>query len=129
MKNGSDDFDEPKRPRPAYLAILARRRWHIAAPLFLFGILGCAAAVFWPYLYKSEALVLVEQQKMSESYVTSTVILGLEERLDQLTQKLLSRTSLRRLMERLDLYPRERASMPIEDVIEKMRAHTKVELV
>jgi polysaccharide chain length determinant protein (PEP-CTERM system associated) len=83
----------------------------------------------WPYLYRSEALILVEQQKIPEHYVTSNVILGLEERLDQMTQQMLSRTRLQQLIQQFGLYPRERMRMPLDDVIDKMRLHSRVELV
>jgi uncharacterized protein involved in exopolysaccharide biosynthesis len=67
MKNEHDELDEPRRSWQAYLPMLVRRRWYIAAPMFLFGFLSFVADRVWPYLYKSEALVMVEQQKISET--------------------------------------------------------------
>ena len=74
-----------------------------------------------PDLYQSDMLIAVDPQRVPDAFVRSTVTLGTDRRLDALKVKVLSRTALEQLIEEFDLYPEERATMPIEDVVAKMR--------
>ncbi len=123
-----DDAFEPKNLElKDYWAMVVRRRWWLLGPFFLLGWLGFAVAQFWPYLYRSEALILVEQQKVPEQYVTPNVVSDPQDRLQSMTQQILSRTRLQRLIDQFGLYARERARMIIEDVVNKMRKDIRIE--
>jgi protein tyrosine kinase modulator len=124
-----DDADrESNRPSlKHYWPLAKRRRWWALGPLFLFGWLGFGLAHIWPYLYRSQALILVEQQKVPEQYVTPNVVSDLQGRLQSMTQQILSRTRLQEIIEQLNLYPRERARMVMEDVVAKMREDIQIE--
>ena len=115
--------------RRSYGVILLRRRWWIMAPFFLLGVAGYIAAQFVRPLYASQAIILVEQQKVPEQYVTPNVISDLQYRLDSLTQQILSRTRLQRLIEDFGLYPQERARVSMDEVIDRMRPHIQVDVV
>ncbi|HZP02639.1 MAG TPA: Wzz/FepE/Etk N-terminal domain-containing protein, partial [Terriglobia bacterium] len=82
-----------------YLAILVRRRWSLLGPFFAAALLSFLVAMRWPPKYESEALILVEQQKIPERYVTPNVVGDLQERLQSMTQQILSRTRLQHLIE------------------------------
>jgi len=110
-------------------ASLVRRRWWLMGPLFVCGLTGFAAARFWPRLYRSEALILVEQQHVPDQHVTPTAPTDAQDRLLSMTQQILSRTRLTRLIEQLDLYPRDRARMVIDDVVDKMRKEIRIDPV
>lgn len=110
-----------------YWAMVVRRRWWLMGPLFMLGWLGFAVAHWWPYLYRSDALVLVEQQKVPEQYVTPNVVSDLQDRLESMKQQILSRTRLQRLIEQFNLYSRERAHMVMEDVVNQMREDIRIE--
>ncbi len=122
-----DEFKSKDLEFKDYWAMVVRRRWSLLGPFFLLGWLGFAVAHWWPYLYRSEALILVEQQKVPEQYVTPNVISDLQDRLQSMTQQILSRTRLQRLIEQFNLYSRERARMIIEDVVNKMREDIRIE--
>ena len=116
-------------PRRNPVLILKRRRWYILAPLLTCALVGAIVAEVWPLLYRSEALILVEQQKVPEQYVTPNVISSLQSRLDGMTQQILSRTRLQRLIEDFGLYPRQRTRMTMDQVVDSMRANISVQLV
>lgn len=129
-----DEFQLPEAEKKpiqlrTYTRMIWRCRWYIALPTFVLGLVGFVAARHWPYLYRSEALVLVEQQKIPENYVSSNVVISLEQRLDQMTEQVLSRTQLRRLIEQFGLYKEQLSRRPMEDVIDRMRSAIKVHLV
>src|SRR5579863_1557126 len=115
-----------------YWSILWRRRWWILLPTFL-----CWAAIWtggwlWPDRYESEALILVEQQKVPEHYVTPNVTLDLQDRVRGMTQQILSRTRLQATIERFHLYPRSHglsSLLETTDPVEQMRKDIQIELV
>src|SRR5581483_7951583 len=110
-----------------YVDIIIRRRWFLMAPTFTLGLLGLVGALLWPPKYRSEALILVEQQKIPERYVTPNVVGDLQERLQSMTQQILSRTRLQHLIEQLGLYPELRARKTMDDVVDRMRKDIEVE--
>ena len=121
---------ESERRRPSDLPrILLRRRWFLLAPLFTIGLIGFSVAQLMPVEYRSEALIIVDQQKVPEQYVTPNVLITLQRRLDAMTQQILSRTRLQRFIEDFGLYARERNRMSMDDVIDMMRKRISIELV
>jgi polysaccharide biosynthesis transport protein len=112
-----------------YWKIVQRRRWLLMLPIFV-----CWAAVwvvcwFLPAVYRSEALVLIEQQKVPEHYVVSNVAADLQERLQSMTQQVLSRTRLRRIIGELHLYTSESQRLSPDELVERMRKDIKIEMV
>jgi succinoglycan biosynthesis transport protein ExoP len=125
-----DDTFEPKPVRwQDYWAMAVRRRWWLMGPLFVCGFVAFGVARFWPEQYRSEALILVEQQKVPELYVTPNVVTDLQDRLQTMTQQILSRTRLQKLIEQSNLYPDLRQRMNTDEIVDKMRADIRIELV
>ena len=129
----------PAKPRQAapygmadYWAIAQRRFWWIALPLFLCWLGVWAAGWFLPPVYESEALILVEHQKVPENYVASNVSVDLQDRLQSMTQQILSRTRLQTTIDRFHLYTSHKGVdkfTQAEDPIEQMRKDIKIDLV
>jgi len=110
-------------------AILVRRRWWLMGPLFLCGLAGFVLAHKWPRLYRSEALILVEQPAVPEQPVTPNLTADAKDRLQTWTQLILSRTRLARLVEQFNPYPRERSRKAMDDLVDKMLSEIKIEPV
>ena len=110
-----------------YIAILLRHRWSLMGPMFFIGLLCLAGALLWPPMYRSEAMILVEQQKIPERYVTANVVGDLQDRLQSMTQQILSRTRLQRLIDQFGLYPKLRSRKTMDDLVEQMRKDVEVE--
>src|SRR5579859_1097442 len=91
-------FDEPQeqsqRSLEDYWGIARRRRWWIFLPVFLIWAAVWVAGWLWPSTYESEAVILVEQQKVPEQYVVPNVSVDLQDRLQSMSQQILSRTRL-----------------------------------
>src|SRR4029077_18388775 len=79
--------------------------------------------------YQSESVILVEQQKVPDQYVVPNVTSNLQERLQSLTEQILSRTRLQSTIDRLQLYPRHRGPLDLGDPVEQMRRDIKIDLV
>ncbi len=108
---------------------LRRRKWIIVVPLVVFGIGTFAYTRMLPNLYRSETLILVVPQRVSESYVRSVVTSRIEDRLRSISEQLNSRTRLEPIIHEFNLYPAERQKMPMEDVVAVMRRDIDVERV
>jgi polysaccharide chain length determinant protein (PEP-CTERM system associated) len=94
-----------------YTTILKRRWWIIAIPAILFPIVGFGITYLVQPQYVSQTLVLVEQQKVPESYVKAVVTEDLSGRLATMREQILSRSRLQPIIERFNLFANEKMSM------------------
>jgi polysaccharide biosynthesis transport protein len=127
-----DDLEEiPSQSLEEYWAIVRRRRWWIFLPLFVCWALIWAVSWFLPSTYRSEALILVEQQKIPEQYVVPNVTIS-QDRLQSMSQQILSRTRLQATIDRFGLYSKRRTLSVLldgDDAVEQMRKDINIELV
>lgn len=108
---------------------LRRRMWILIVPLVVSSIGTFAYTRKLPNLYRSETLILVVPQRVSESYVRSVVTSRIEDRLRSISEQLNSRTRLEPIIHEFNLYGKERQRMPMEDVVAVMRRDIDVERV
>jgi succinoglycan biosynthesis transport protein ExoP len=122
--------EKPSSITPAgLLAVAYRRRWlMLVSFLFGWGILAGAAWML-PSRYRSETLIMVEQQKVPEHYVVSNVASDLQNRLQSMSEQILSRTRLESIITSLNLYQKERVHTDLDSLIERMRGDINIELV
>jgi uncharacterized protein involved in exopolysaccharide biosynthesis len=106
-----------------YIDILRRHTSWVLGPLFAGLVISCVVAFFLPNTYISTAVLRITPPQISELLVQSTSNQPMVDRVAQMQSEILSRTSLSELIQRptLNLYARERASTPLEDLIEQMR--------
>ncbi|MGD0365137.1 MAG: Wzz/FepE/Etk N-terminal domain-containing protein [Bryobacteraceae bacterium] len=111
---------------------LARMLWRSKALIGLVWIFLClltgAAVYMMPAVYRAEAVILVDSQKVPERYVASTVNADVQDRLATISQQILATSRLQRIIDTFHLYQRERARVPQEEIIEMMRKDTKITL-
>lgn len=104
-----------------FAKIASRRKWAILLPFALIAVVTLIVAHYLPNRYRSETVILVVPQQVPESYVRSTVTSRIEDRLQSISQQILSRTRLERIIQDFNLYEKERQAGIMEDVVEKMR--------
>jgi len=124
-----DDPSLEKTDWRKHWRMLCRRRWWLALPAFGIWMAVWGFAWFLPAVYRSETVILVEQQKVPETYVVPNVSADLQDRLQNMTQQILSRTRLLNIMEDFNLYPKLRARVTGDEMVERMRKDIQVELV
>jgi polysaccharide biosynthesis transport protein len=117
-----------KKPAPMIVSSplsIARTIWKQKVLIGILMVLGCAIAIVvvmrLPVVYRSEAVILVDSQKIPEHYVTSTVNTNVQDRLATISQQILSATRLQKIIDTLGLYAKERKTMVQEEIIERMR--------
>lgn len=111
-----------------YLEIVLRRKWLIILPFILITL----GAIVWSYqlppIYRTSTLILIQKQRVPEAYIKPTVSAGIEERLHTITQQIMSRTRLEKIINELDLYPDLRQTLFMEEIVAKMRKDISLEV-
>jgi polysaccharide biosynthesis transport protein len=112
-----------------YMGIARRRHLHFLIALFLGWIIVWGASWLLPPRYKSGTLILVERPTLPKDYITPNVSEDLQDRLQSITQQILSRTRLLHIISQLNLYGGEHADPAPDEKVERMRKDIQIELV
>ena len=124
QNKSSETFDWER-----YFGIVKRRRLYFVLPLFAGWIAVWGVSWVLPATYRSGTLILVEQPSVPSQYVVPNIAGNIQDRMQTMSQQILSRTRLLQIIERMDLYPSERQRMTPDDVVERMRKDIEIELV
>jgi polysaccharide chain length determinant protein (PEP-CTERM system associated) len=112
-----------------YLGIVRRRHFHFLIPLFLAWAVVWGASWVLPPRYLSSTLILVEQPTMPKDYVTPNVTDDLQERMQSITQQILSRTRLLHIIDQFNLYAGPRSNGSPDAKVDRMRKDIGIDLV
>ena len=112
-----------------YLTLVSRRRWFIIVPFCLAMIVGMVLVVKLPKIYEASTMILVQPQRVPEKIVTPVVDSDIENRISTLSQQVLSRSNLERVIEQFKLFSDPNSgNMLMEDKLESLRKRIKVEV-
>ena len=111
-----------------YIEIGLRRKWYLIIPLVLSVVVSVGVYKYLPKIYKANTLILVQPQSVPESYVQSTVTESIIGRLNTISQEILSRTRLEKVIQEFNLYADMRKKFPMEEVVETMRKAIEVKI-
>src|SRR6266404_7133392 len=104
-----------------YIEIL-RKRWLV---VLIPTIVVCLAVSLYSLTlanqYTSRTLVLVEQQKVPDSYVKSVDSGDIGQRVGTMQEQILSRTRLQPIIEKFGLFKNEKGKVPMEDLVDELR--------
>ncbi len=106
---------------PEVLAIARRRAGAFVLTFVVVFAVAVALALLLPPVYEAKTTVLVEEQQIPPDMVRTTVTDFVEQRLQMITQQVMSRQSLLDLIKRFDLYKKERKKETTEEVIDGFR--------
>ncbi len=112
-----------------YIALVKRNKkdmLRVALGIFFFVTL---IAILLPSIYKSSATVLIEQQEIPEDLVRSTVTSYAGERIQVISQRIMSSDNLKRIIEKFDLYHEGRKSKGDTYFMEQMRDAIELEMI
>ncbi len=113
----------------AMIIEVLRRRFHLALVPFLFVMAaGLSLAIFLPSLWTAKSTILVDRQKIPESFVKSTITTDVEAQLLGLSQEIMSSGQLMKIIEAHNLYPDIRRTRSADEVVEQMRRNIRIEV-
>jgi polysaccharide chain length determinant protein (PEP-CTERM system associated) len=111
-----------------YLEIGLRRKWYIIIPLVISILASFGVYKYLPKVYQASTLILVQPQRVPESFVQSTITEAIVDRLNAVKQEILSRTRLEKVIQEFNLYPTLKNKIPLEEVVERMRNAISVQV-
>ncbi len=112
-----------------YLDALRRRK----TPALVIGGLLLVASVLVAFLlppaYRSTATILIEEQEIPQDLVRSTVTTYALQRIQTISQRVMTRSNLMQIIDKYGLYADERRTETSEEVIDGMRDDIKLDTI
>ena len=112
-----------------YLEILDRRKKQFFVPALIILLASVGLAFGLPSIYRSEATILIEQQEIPDDLVRSTVTSFAGERIQIISQRVMTTQNLSRIIEEYGLYEDERRSKSMSVLVEEMREQIDLEMI
>jgi uncharacterized protein involved in exopolysaccharide biosynthesis len=114
-----------------YIDILRRYRSWVIGPAFAGLVISVVVAFWWPDTYLCSAAMQIKPGAVKD-LIPSAVTGQMQQRLQQLQLEILGRDNLIALIQKpgLDLYKKERARLPLEDIAEDMvrKGHVRIQM-
>lgn len=112
-----------------YLYALRRRKGSLTGVLLLLLAATVGVAFGLPPVYRSTATILIEQQEIPAELVRSTITTFADQRIQIISQRVMTRSNLLDIVKKYNLYPDDQKSEPSEVLIENMREDIKMNTV
>jgi polysaccharide chain length determinant protein (PEP-CTERM system associated) len=109
-----------------YLDIARRRKWYIIIPLAISIMVSLGVCKVLPKIYRATTVILVQPQSVPEKFIQSTITATVMDRLNTISQEILSRTRLEKIIQEFNLYADLRKRQPMEVVVGKMTKSIEV---
>src|SRR5215470_9309618 len=124
----SESFSVPRRALDVedYIDILRRHKGWFFGPFLLTLVASVVGVYLWPDSYVSQAVVKVQPQQVPQSMVPSAINQLMTDRINSMSQTILSRTVLTTIINTFGLYQKERSRLPTDDVVEQMRKNIQI---
>ncbi len=101
--------------------IIKRCKWWLILPFVSIVILSGIICLILPNIYKSTATILIQSQQIPSTMVSSTVTGYAEQRIDTITQEVMSRSRILNLVKKYDLLPKKRGKFTTEELVDRIR--------
>ncbi len=111
----------------AIRGIIRRRRTLFTLVFILIFLAALATAFLLPSLYRSQVVILIEEQQIPPEYVKTAVTSYVEERLQLITQQIMSRPRLLKMIKQFNLYQDMQDRYTTEEILDKMRQRINLE--
>jgi uncharacterized protein involved in exopolysaccharide biosynthesis len=106
-----------------------RQRWIILLVAGVVLVMALVLALVLPPTYTSGATILIEQQEIPQELVRSAVTSFADQRVQVISQRVMTTQNLLALIERYDLYPKIRLSKPREVLLQTMRNDISMKMI
>lgn len=104
-----------------YLAAFRRHKLQILAVAVVVGAIFAGIVVGWPPLYQSSATIMVQEQEIPRDLVRSTVTSFADERIEVISQQVMTSFVLLPLVEKYNLYEKYRKDETDHQIVMRMR--------
>jgi polysaccharide biosynthesis transport protein len=112
-----------------YLSILGRRKKQLIIPAIIILVASALLAFGLPSIYQSKATILIEQQEIPVDLVRSTVTSYAGERIQMISQRVMTTENLSKIIDSYGLYKDERKTTSMSILVEEMRKEISLEMI
>ena len=123
---GSDAGLDAGKTLGDYLGILRRRRGLIGLVFAVLFVIAAVVARALPPVYRSTATILIKEQEIPQEFVRSTVTSFADERIQVISQQVMTRSTLLDLVDKYGLYGNARQKETSEEILDRMRRDIKL---
>src|SRR3990172_12213312 len=109
------------------LNTIYRRKDIVIAIFLVIAALTSYLAVSLPNIYRSSTLILITPQRLPSNYVASTVTSSIDQRMLAMTQQILSRTSLEKIIRALNLFSNNGSEKGMDGRVNQLRKIINIE--
>jgi len=110
------------------LNTIYRRKDIVIAIFLVIAALTTYLTVSLPNIYRSTTLILITPQRLPSNYVASTVTSSIDQRMLAMTQQILSRTSLEKIIRALNLFSINGSAKDIDGRVNQLRKMITIEI-
>jgi polysaccharide chain length determinant protein (PEP-CTERM system associated) len=112
-----------------YLAILKRRKMQLLIPAAIILLLSIGLAVGLPSIYRAEGTILIEQQAIPSELVRSTVTSFAGERIQVISQRVMTTENLGKIIENYGLYADKREDTSITLLAAELQEDIELKMI
>lgn len=112
-----------------FLDLWRFRKWYFLIPAVLIIAGAATLAKKLPAVYQSSSTILIEEQQIPPDIVRSLITGFADQRIQSLTQQILSRTKLLEIIQEFNLYADLREKYSKEEILELMRKNIKLDTI
>lgn len=124
----SELADDPVGQFRNYSQAISQNRWWVFSLTLALTMIAAVVITRLPNVYRATTTILVDPQQVSDQYVNPPVKETLTDRLETISQQVLSASRLQDIIDRYHLYPELQDSMSREQIIEYMRKQITIEV-
>lgn len=109
------------------IRIIVRQRWLILIFVSISITMGLIKTLKSTRIYEATTMILVQPQKVPQSFVRSVVSTGIESRISTISQQIMSRSNLEKIINQFGLFS-DKKGMYLEDKIMDLRSRIEVKI-
>lgn len=112
-----------------YLSIIRRHPAYLIGTFVAVLLVALVAVVFIPRTYQSTGTIMVVSQNVPDSVVPTQIQVSVDERINNIKQRVLTRESLLNIANKYNLFSGSASYLSSSDLVQRMRDRVDVELV
>src|SRR5436309_2070791 len=121
--------DDTGKTLREHLAPLRRHKGQILAVTAVLTAVAAVVAIALPPVYRSTATIRVQEQEVPPDLVRSTITSFADERIQVISQQVMTRAMLLQLVDKYGLYEKYRRRESNDEILERMRRDIKLTTV
>ena len=122
-------MEEQTKDLRDYWLFFQRRKKQIAVIMAALLTVSVVVAFLLPPTYRSTATILIEEQEIPSELVRSTITSYADQRIQVISQQVMTRANLMQVIEKYNLYPSKRKHETTEEILERIRKDIKLNIV